>query len=577
MSWLKSKFTDPSVVCMLFISVAAIIFSTQWGIKDFQGNERAVISSDGLGYYDYLPSIFINDDFSTRTTNNSFILKLNNDQTYNKYFSGTALMTSPFFVGGHISAKLFGYKQNGFSVTYQNSIAIAGLFYLFLGLYFIRKLLQTYKLSRFSIGATLLLLFFGTNLLTYSVIHPSMSHVYSFSLISLWLYLVRKYWSSNSTKSKYIIGMSIVLALIILIRPINGCILFLFPFLSNNYNQWRNEWRLILGSKVTYIAALVCISILFIQPLLWYLQTDQWFIWSYTGEGFNFSKPRILDVLFSFRKGWWTYTPLMLIATIGIVFWYKKNKFLAFGLSSFLLFFIYITSSWWNWYYGSSFGQRPFIDIYGVLALGLAIPFHTFKNFKKFVLWAICIIFTALNLIQTYQYQHQILSPEFMTKEKYNYVFLETDKSFKNIFGGSSDIVPFNSKLKTVFQEEVANIDCTKIEFCGVLKKQITTENSDGLWVEVNVKWETFEEMSNDGVLLVVHLKDGEESISYFTSGLTPIPRDQANTKEDERFTFHFKDYQEKKANLSVYIWNKEEYNFRLDGMEAKAYSIEYQ
>ncbi|WP_159038372.1 hypothetical protein [Brumimicrobium mesophilum] len=573
---LKNKFISPSNICLIIISVSAILFSIHGGLTDMNGNNRNTISSDGLGYYNYLPSIFIHDDFSDKFENSTFILPLNDSTAYNKYFSGTAVLISPFFAAGHLSAYLFGYEQNGFSIPYQTSVAFAGLFYLFLGLHFLRKLLKSYNFSEFSISATLLLLFFGTNLLSYSTLSPSMSHVYSFSLISVGLYLARSYWVSNESKTKNLIAFSIVLALIVLIRPINGCVLFLFPFLSNNYIQWKNEWKSILGDRSTYFSAIIFIAILFVQPYLWYLQTGQWFIWSYAGEGFNFSEPRITDVLFSFRKGWWIYTPLMIISTIGLFFWFKKNVFLAIGLSFFVLFFIYITSSWWNWYYGSSFGQRPFIDIYGIMALGLAVLLDHFTNWKKYVLLSLGVIFSALNLVQTYQYENQILSPDFMTKEKYEFVFLETDESFKDIFGGYSDIEPFNAELKSVYHHKVENFDCKNVEYCGIPKKNIDTYESQGLWLEVNVKWETFEKLSPDSVLLVVQLANQEKSISYFTAGLTPVPRNKANLVEDENYTFHFKEYREDNCDVSIFIWNRSLSDFKINSIDAEISTINF-
>lgn len=125
---LKIKYRDPSFICLVVIGVLAIVLSFQWGSEDREGYNRNIISSDGLGYYDYLPSLFLTDDFSTKKVDESFIIPLNEAQAYNKYFSGTALMMSPFFMIGHLSAKIFDYKQDGYSKPYQNSIALGAFF-----------------------------------------------------------------------------------------------------------------------------------------------------------------------------------------------------------------------------------------------------------------------------------------------------------------------------------------------------------------------------------------------------------------------------------------------------------------
>lgn len=575
MSWIKSKFWNSSVICLIIITISAILFSTQWA-RDVEGNYSNTISSDGLGYYSYLTSLFINDDFSNQTANSSYILNLNDNQTYNKYFSGTAIMMSPFFAVGHYFAYQFKYKQDGFSLPYQTSIAVAGIFYLLLGLYFLCKLLKTYNLSSFSICATLLLLFFGTNLLFYSSLSPSMSHIYSFSVISIWLYLARKYWLVKINKTPYLFGISLVLGIIVLIRPTNGVVLLLFPFLSAGLDQWKREWKSLLLNKSTILAILIFGLILFIQPLLWYLQAEQWLIWSYSGEGFDFTKPEIFNVLFSFRKGWWIYTPLMLIASIGIFFYWKRNKFLSIGLSCFLILFIYIASSWWNWYYGSSFGQRAFVDIYAIMAFGLAKPLNDLKKVKKSALLIFSSLFIVLNTIQTYQYQTHIISPEFMDFEKYRHVFLKTNKAYKNTLGGTSDIRPINTGFRPVYKNKLFDINCTDLEFCGVIKKHIITDENDGLWIDVDVSWETFEENAANDVLLVVNLRNNDEHLYYITTGLTPIPRKRTDIKENEKFSFHIKEYREDKADLSIYLWNREKTDFKLKTIKAMVYSVKY-
>lgn len=565
-----------SLFCLLAIGFIAILFSLQWGIKNIDGSFRKTITSDGLGYYNYLTSIYIDDDFSNQTVDFYHKFPAENGRVYNKYFSGTALLMSPFFAGGHFFAGLLNYDQNGFSEPYQVSIALAGLFYLFIGLLFVHKFLKSFRFSSFSIVATLLFLFLGTNLLSYSILFPSMSHIYSFSMISIWLYLARKYWLAKKNRVYYLLGVSFVMAIIILIRPTNGVVFLLFPFLSTGLHQLRTEWKNLLFNKKTIITVLIFGITLFIQPLLWYYQTEQWVIWSYSGEGFDFVNPELFNVLFSYRKGWWLYTPLMLIATIGIFFWLKKNKILSLGLLLFLSVFIYITSSWWNWYYGSSFGQRPFVDIYGVLSLGLAIPIQLLNNWKRYVFLTFCILCCGLNLIQTYQYQHQILSPEYMTKEKYNYVFLETDPSFKKVLGGNSDIKPFNSRFSTILHEKLTDVYCTNKEYCSEIKKQITTKKCDGLWIEVNAKWKALEENATDNTLLVLHIRSKEENSHYLATKISPIPTKRTHVEEKEKYTFHIKDYRNSNSIISIFFWNKDQNSLKVEYFEVKVDLVEY-
>ena len=49
---------------------------------------------------------------------------------------------------------------------------------------------------------------------------------------------------------------------------------------------------------------------------------------SNAGEGLELLNPHLLEVLFSFRKGWFIYTPLMLFTLVGFKELYKNNKVL---------------------------------------------------------------------------------------------------------------------------------------------------------------------------------------------------------------------------------------------------------
>ncbi|RYD72715.1 MAG: hypothetical protein EOP53_21425 [Sphingobacteriales bacterium] len=176
------------------------------------------------------------------------------------------------------------------------------------------------------------------------------------------------------------------------------------------------------------MALLIAGAIGFLQLLYWKLLSGSWLFDSYKGEGnFTFTSPHIFDGLFSYKKGWFVYTPLMLLAVAGF-FWVKK--FVPAALLALLVYFvinIYFTFSWNPWWYGGSFGMRALIQMYAIMSFGLA-SFLTFmfnKDWRKelaFLLVAACIY---LNLFQTWQFRKGMIHWEEMTKEKYWDVFLK--------------------------------------------------------------------------------------------------------------------------------------------------------
>ena len=173
---------------------------------------------------------------------------------------------------------------------------------------------------------------------------------------------------------------------------------------------------------------MIMVAFLVISPQLvyWKYSTGSWVYYSYGEEGFYFNHPHIIDGLFSYRKGWFIYTPLMLFFVIGFFFMRKRIPELLLPLSIFLLLNIYVVFSWWCWWYGGSFGARPMIDSYGLLAL----PFATLlekvisrKKWQKIMASVFLLFFIYMNLFQTRQYRTSMIHWDSMTKQAYWKVF----------------------------------------------------------------------------------------------------------------------------------------------------------
>ena len=379
---LSVKFSNIVLALILIISLACVKHFRWDG--DNGKNKETIISSDGLGYYDYLPSIFIKKNFDNQTFESSFTNNYKG-KVVNKYFVGTALLNTPLFLIAHIAAKTLGYETNGYSEPYQLMIAVSALIYLFIGLISLLKLLRLYGVSNINRSISVFLILFGTNLFYYTVIAGSMSHVYSFSMISIFALMIKKLLITN--KLRYFYLSSAIFALIILVRPTNGIVL-LMPFLmANNFLEIKRLFFFIVKKwQNLFISLLIFLSIISIQSFLWYIQTGSFIVWSYSGEGFNFLKPQIINVLFSFRKGLFIYTPLIFISLLGLRIVYKNNKYQFVTTLLFLSIVTYIISSWWNWYYGDSYGLRAYIDYYFIFCILLGLILQSCQTrFEKSV------------------------------------------------------------------------------------------------------------------------------------------------------------------------------------------------
>jgi hypothetical protein len=257
-----------------------------------------------------------------------------------------------------------------------------------------------------------------------------MTHAVLFSLCSVTLYFT-VLWHQNP-KFKYLIGFSLVFGLAVLIRPtliLASLIFLLFGVYSKEtakekLSLFKTHWMQLAGS------AIILFIIALPQLIYWKHQTGSFVYYSYTNEHFFFLNPHILKGLFSYRKGWFLYTPMMLLAMGGFVFMKRYAKQLFLPVLIFLVLNVYVVLSWWCWWYGGSFGLRAFIDSYAFLSVPLASFWAaTFKEgwIARISVLLISGFFCFLNIFQSQQYRVGMLHWDSMSKKMYWATFLRYD------------------------------------------------------------------------------------------------------------------------------------------------------
>jgi hypothetical protein len=388
------------------------------------------ITGDAQAYYAYLPALFIYQDFDYSFMQNyaaqyypkgslkDFLVKVDGE-TVNKTFPGVTVLYAPFFFLAHSAALVFGKPADGFSSIYQICFDIGYWVYLFFGLVFMRKLLEKVQFSSKIALFCVFFIAFGTNLFFYSVYDQSVTHVHNFFMINALLLSLFKF--KEDAKSKWLMLSVGLLVLIGITRPTNflafGLIVFFFPSLDFYKAIFKR-----LFSHEIWKFVLVAAPILALPFIFWKIQTGHWIVYSYGEEGFNFIEPHFFEFLFSYTKGWFTYTPLALfVLTGGLILLFKLDT-KKFGIAlSFYLISVFIFSSWWCWYYGAGMSQRVMIDHYVLLAflLALILKFVIEKGVIKYVTLGIFGMLTFFNIAQAYQIRYGILKNGSATEEQY--------------------------------------------------------------------------------------------------------------------------------------------------------------
>jgi hypothetical protein len=423
------------LVAYIFIHISS---NTLWGNKNYEG----IIETDGVGYYSYLPAVFIYQDLSFDFLDQAsdHFAKEAKEQIQvhsghgiaNKYFVGSAFLQLPFFFIAHAITLLEGGIADGYSKWYQILMSLAGIFYAALGLYLMSKIFVCYEIPRIYTHLLLLTLAFGTSLMVYAVFEPCMSHVYSFYLINHAIYLFKRQEQEFSAQRN--LWLALLVGIIILVRPINVVFLLslfwlfgtkqnLLNYLSNSFNQ-RSA---LIG------AVLITCLVVSIQPCLYYLSTGNFFLYSYSDEGFNWTSPEIINYLMSFRKGLFVYTPVTLIGFIAGCYIYRKQKYLLLTWLLFATLLIYVLSSWWCWWYGGSFGQRSMIEFYFIFFITLALLLKKIQGLSRTFLVSLLLACIVVCQIQIYQYRYYYIHYSDMNWTKYKKVFLRLDYILKDI------------------------------------------------------------------------------------------------------------------------------------------------
>lgn len=402
---------------------------------------RNVISWDVVGYYSYLPASFIDKDLKL-----GFINPQNHHQYYGikyaylddaqgnhvfKYPMGMAVLYAPFFLTAHALAGPLGYTPDGYSEIYQLFIEYSGLFYLFFGLIFLRRVLRMYY-SETITALSLFVIYFGTNLLCYSTLDPAMSHSYSFSLLAALLYYVTRYY--QNPKLSFMLISGLLLGLIILVRPPNILFGLLILLVGVRHVSDLKRRLLFMAKHYGHLLALLLVVMLVLLPqlLYWHYVTGRYLVFSYGEEGFFFDKPRLLQCLFGFRKGWLIYSPVFFFALAGLYVMRRQPSgvFLS-TLLVLLPLYLYIVSSWWCWWYGGSFSLRPMIDLYPLLCFPLAACLAKIASLAKtprYLFSGLLALLVALNICQTFQYKYNIIHYDAMTFRSYLNAFTKTER-----------------------------------------------------------------------------------------------------------------------------------------------------
>ncbi|MET4074279.1 hypothetical protein [Hymenobacter sp. UYCo722] len=431
--WWPATHTGYVWLCIAFIFVAAIGRGARWKKDD-------VLISDTVGYYAYLPGAFITHDLGDGTYQQAIraqyrpdlaadygMVHLPNDRTVFKYPLGMAVAYAPWFALAHAYASVpGGPPADGYSLPYQVLLPLGCMLYALLGLWLLGRELRRY-FPDYITALTLLCIGLGTNLFTYATHEATMSHATLFLLNVLLLRNTRAWYEQGRWSTALALAAGFGLQL--LVRP-SELMLAAVPLLWGLTNgaavrqrlaEWLARWPQLL-SMVALVAAIAGLQFLF-----WRVVGGSWVLDFYPGEKFDFRHPHLLDGLFSVRKGWLFWTPLMGLALLGIAWTRRAVPAALPPLLVLVPVMVYVTFSWWDWVYGGGFSARPLISLYPLLSLALASFWARWWPGFAWPLAVLVLLLVLLNLAQGWQYYLGIVNSYNETWKQYTYYFFDLE------------------------------------------------------------------------------------------------------------------------------------------------------
>ncbi|MES2514368.1 MAG: hypothetical protein V4580_09490 [Bacteroidota bacterium] len=422
----NSSYSDIALVAITVFSICATVFFVNWGAS---GNPFVM---DVNQYYSYLPAVFINYDLSFSENLHSYwLIETPIHQLVPKVTYGIAFFYSPFF----LLAQAFSPANSvGYESTYAWFVHYGCIFYILIGFFYTKKILSLWFKDKV-VAISLAIVFFATNLFYYTVSESESVHGILFFLVAFFLYHVVIWHKKKSVKSFLLFMVSA--GFICLIRP-TECMLFLFPLLIGvvDVESLKEKFKNIMRLKWILLVGFLLFALPIMPQLVyWKIHSGSFLFFSYgNNEGFFWTDPKLMNVLFSFKKGWLIYTPVMIFSVIGFSFMFRKNKILFYPTLFYFLINVYVVCSWWDWAYGGSFGMRAFIHCYAVLIMPLAyfidgvIGLYKKSMAKTALVYGFALLglfFCTLNIFQSNLYKHHIIHWDGMTREAYMFTFFK--------------------------------------------------------------------------------------------------------------------------------------------------------
>jgi hypothetical protein len=372
-----------------------------------------VIGSDGLFYYEYLPSLVLDGDLDfsnqraalikegVRYPWDHAILKVTPVGRPGTPFSaGWALFTAPFFLFAHVVAKVQslwvpGVRLDGYGFWHESWTNFGALMWGLSGCVLSYRTLRLYFSERTaSLAASLMLL--GSNLLYYVVVQASMSHAVAFAAIAGATHYACRLMQGGGRSERLAAKFGLFCGAAFLVRPQLAVTVMLLWVLV----AWQRPQPGVLARSVLFMLPPVLL-----QLFIWHVLFGTWLTIPQGQEFMHWTQPQVSHTLFGLYHGLFTWHPVYLVCLVGLAALLQPARHRLLALVALLCFAIqtYLNAAADDWWGGTAFGARRFVDIIPLMSLGAAVVIERLRSTRLAVV--LVSVFAVWNVLFIVQYR----------------------------------------------------------------------------------------------------------------------------------------------------------------------------
>ncbi len=360
-----------------------------------------IYATDEIQYFSYLRSLWFDHDVSFENEYRHFVeagpgtapgfvetqLDLQTETGLRINFGtiGSAILWAPFYGLADLyvlAARATGSSvvRDGYSRPYVAAVAYGSAFYGFAALVLSLVIAVNVMRARPERAlAAAIAVWLGTPLLFYMYLGPVFAHATSAFAVALFVYAwlrVREDWSPRG-----LLALGAVGALMVMVREQDASYL-VGPAIDFAWRELRATRPAIVRVAVAGALAVAAFALVFVPQALAYKSLNGYMRPSrLVIRKMYWYSPHALQILFSPEHGLLFWTPLVVIAFVGLTIgiarlWSRDNdRSVAIAIAAMVMAQIYLLGALDSWTSAGAFGQRRFVGMTMFFVLGLTVLF----------------------------------------------------------------------------------------------------------------------------------------------------------------------------------------------------------